>query len=165
MTAAVTLVEFSDFQCPSCKHANSYMKKVLQKYGSKVRYLRVDFPIMSHHPWAFGASAAARAIYRQSPQAFWKFKDWVYENQDSLSTFTLDEFAVNFVKDNGLDVARYDRDLISTEVRGQVLSGISLAHDVDVAATPTFMVNGVFVDPGQNGSAMDAYLAQKLAGK
>jgi protein-disulfide isomerase len=141
------------------------MKNVLRKYGDKIRYVRVDFPIMSHHPWAFGASAAARAIYRQNPDLFWKFKDWVYENQDSLSTFTLDEFAVNFVKDHGLDVARYDKDLSSAEVRNQVLSNVSLAHAVDVGATPTFMVNGVFVDPGQNGAAIDAYIGQKLAGK
>ena len=165
LTAAVTLVEFSDFQCPSCRAGNSYMKQILRKYGDKIRYVRVDFPIMSHHPWAFGAAAAGRAIYRLSPEAFWKFKDWVYENQDSLSTFTLDEFAVNFVKDNGLDVARYDKDLNSAEVKSQILSNVGLAHDIDVGATPTYMVNGVFIDPGQNGQAIDSYLAQKLAGK
>jgi protein-disulfide isomerase len=165
LTAAVTVYEFSDFQCPSCKHANAFMKQVIGKYGDKIRYVRVDFPIMSHHPWAFGASAAAQAIYRQSPDVFRKFKDAVYESQDSLTTFTLDDFAAGFVKDHGLDFARYEKDVVSPAIRSQVLAGIALAHAVDVNATPTFMVNGVFIDPGHNGAAIDAYIAQRLAGK
>jgi protein-disulfide isomerase len=165
MTAAITVVEFSDFQCPSCRSASSYVKPVLAKYANKIRYVRVDYPLISSHPWAFAASAAGRAIHRQKPELFWKYKDWVYENQSELSIFTVEDFARAFVQDNGLDVARFNKEMASPEVRAQILAGIATGSAIDIAATPTFMVNGVFVDPGARGAALDSYLAQRLGGK
>jgi protein-disulfide isomerase len=165
MTAAITVVEFSDFQCPSCRAASSYVKPVLAKYGNRIRYVRVDYPLISSHPWAFAASAAGRAIHRQNPDLFWKYKDWVYENQSELSIFTVEDFARAFVQDNGLDVARFNKEMASPEVRAQILAGIATGSAIDIAATPTFMVNGVFVDPGARGAALDSYLAQRLGGK
>ncbi len=157
--ANVTLVEFSDFQCPSCKVSSTYLAPILAKYQEKVRYVRVDYPLMSHHPWAFAAAAAGRAIYRQNPEAFWKFKDWVYENQADLTIFTLDDFASNFVKDHELDGERYGRDVISPALRSEILSGVAVASTIQVSATPSFLVNGVMVDPGRDGAALDSYLA------
>jgi hypothetical protein len=68
---AVTVIEFSDFECPSCQHAAGYMPAILSKYGDKVRYIRYDLPLVSMHPWAFAATMAGRAIYRQKPELWW----------------------------------------------------------------------------------------------
>lgn len=160
--AKVTLVEFSDFQCPSCKASSAYLAPILARYDGKIRYVRVDYPLMSHHPWAFAAAAAGRAIYRQSPDAFWKYKNWVYENQADLSIFTLEDFASNFAKDNELDVDRYGSDVVSAGLRSEILSGIALASTINVSATPSFVINGVVVDPGRDGASLESYLETLL---
>ncbi|HEX6177964.1 MAG TPA: thioredoxin domain-containing protein, partial [Thermoanaerobaculia bacterium] len=70
---AVTVVEFSDFECPSCKRSSGYADALLAKHGANVRYVRFDLPLTGH-AWAFYAALAGRAIYRQNPEAFWEFK-------------------------------------------------------------------------------------------
>lgn len=160
--AKVTLVEFSDFQCPSCKASSSYVKSILSKYDGRIRYVRIDLPLMSHHPWAFAAAASGRAIHKQDPAAFWKYKDWVYDNQAELSIFSLEDHSANFVADHDLDAKRYAREVVSPELRSEILAGMAAASTIRVAATPSFVVNGVIVDPGRDGAALDAYLATLL---
>ncbi|HEU4522503.1 MAG TPA: thioredoxin domain-containing protein [Thermoanaerobaculia bacterium] len=143
--APVTIVEFSDFQCPSCKRSSGLGEAVLAKHGDAVRYVRFDLPLIQSHPWAFGAALAGRAIYRQNPDLFWEYKKQVYENQEQLNAFVFDEFARNFASDRGLDMTKYDADLASAELREDILKGVGAAFSNQVRATPTFMVNGVFV--------------------
>lgn len=161
--APVSIVEFSDFQCPSCKRAASYVKPILEKYGDKVRFTRADLPLISSHPWAFGAALAGRAIYRQSPEAFWKFKDAVYEMQAELSMFTLEDFATGFVKDNDLNLPRYQKEIESPELRAEILSSVGAAFSQGIFGTPTYLVNGVMVDADADGSGLDNYVAKLLA--
>ena len=160
--ADVTIVEFSDFQCPSCRHSSGFADAVLARHGDRVRYVRFDLPLMQAHPWAFAASAAGRAIYRQKPEAFWAFKKQVYDNQDTLNSFTIDDFARSFAQDNELNLTRYDADLASAEIRDEILKGIGAAFANQVRATPTYMVNGVFVDPGADGKALESYVASLI---
>jgi protein-disulfide isomerase len=158
----VTIVEFSDFQCPSCKHASGYIDPIVEKYGDRVRYIRYDLPLVSAHPWALSAAIAGRAIYRQKPEAFWQFKKQIYENQDKLTAFTLDDFARGFAQDHDLDMKQYDADIASDAVRDELLKGVGAAFSNDVRATPTYMINGVYVDPGDDGKALEPYVAGLL---
>lgn len=158
----VTIVEFSDFQCPSCKHSSGYAETVLAKHAGRVRYIRYDLPLMQAHPWAFAAATAGRAIYRQKPDAFWEFKKQVYANQDTLNAFTIDDFARSFAQDNELNLTKYDADVASVEIRDEILKGIGTAFANHVRSTPTFMVNGVYVDPGSDGKALESYVAGLL---
>ena len=160
--AKVTVVEFSDFECPSCMRSAGYMKSILSKYSDKVRYIRYDLPLVQNHPWALTAAMAGRAIYKQKPELFWTFKDHVYTNQDKLNTFVVDDFLRNFAKDHELDLAKYDADIASPELRAHLLNASGTALSNDVRATPTYMVNGAFVDPGDNGKALEAYVAGLL---
>jgi protein-disulfide isomerase len=160
-TADVTVVEFSDFECPSCQHAAGYMKPLLAKYGEHLRYIRYDLPL-SMHPWAFAASMAGRAVWRQKPEAFWKFKEQVYENQEKLTAFTFDEFARNFAQDNDLDLKKYDADIASPELRAEILKGAGAAFSNDIRATPTYLINGIQVDSGDNGKGLDAYIGKMV---
>jgi protein-disulfide isomerase len=157
----VTVVEFSDFQCPSCQRAASYIKPILTKHSDQVRYVRYDLPLISIHPWAFSAAVAGRAIYRQKPEAFWEFKEQVYANQEKLSAFTFDDFARGFAQDHELDLTKYDADLNSPQVRGSILSGVGAAFSNDIRATPTYLVNGINVDPG-DGKALETYIEKLL---
>jgi protein-disulfide isomerase len=160
--APVTIVEFSDFQCPSCKHASTYADAVLAKHEGKVRYIRFDLPLTGH-AWAFPASLAGRAIWRQKPEAFWEYKKAVYEDQDRMNTFMFWDWARGFAEDHGLDLQRYDADLASAEIKTDLLTGAGLAFTNDVRATPTYMVNGTMVEYGENGADLEKYVAGLLA--
>lgn len=159
--ATVTIIEFSDFECPSCKYAAGYVDPIITKHGDKVRYVRYDLPL-SGHPWSFPAAMAGRAIYRQKPELFWEYKKQVYANQDKLSTFTFDDFARNFATSHDLDLKKYDADLASEEIKNDVLKGIGLAFTNDIRATPSYMVNGVLVEYGANGKGLADYVDSLL---
>ncbi len=158
----VSVVEFSDFECPSCKHASTYLDPIMEKYGDRVRYIRYDLPLITSHPWAFAAAMAGRAIYRQKPDAYWDYKKQVYSNQDKLTTFTFDDFARGFAQDHELDMKRYGADIASAEVRDELLKSVGAAFSNGVRATPTYMVNGMFVDAGDEGKALEPYIAGLL---
>jgi hypothetical protein len=159
--ASVTVIEFSDFECPSCRHASGFLGPIITRYGDKVRYVRYDLPL-TMHPWAFSAALAGRAIYRQKPAAFWDYKKEVYENQEKLSSFMIDDFARNFAKDHELDMKKYDADLNSEELQKELLKGAGAALSNDVRSTPTYLVNGVMVDPGEGGKGLEEYVGRLL---
>jgi len=157
--AKVTVIEFSDFECPSCQHASGYLPKILTKYGDKVRYIRYDLPLTQMHPWSFAAAMAGRAIYRQKPEAFWSYKKEIYENQEKLSTFTIDDFARGFAQSHDLDLKKYDADVVDETLRNEILKGIAVAFSNDIRATPTYVVNGILVDAGVEGKGLEDYVA------
>jgi protein-disulfide isomerase len=161
-SGAVTIVEFSDFQCPSCRRAAGWVDPIVTKYEGKVRYVRYDLPLTGH-PWAFPAALAGRAIHRQKPELFWDYKKTVYANQDQLNPFTFWDWARGWAEDHDLDLKKYDADLENAELRAEILQGAGFALSNDVRATPTYLVNGAIVDAGEEGKALAAYVDKLLA--
>jgi protein-disulfide isomerase len=165
----ITVVEFSDFQCPSCKRSSGYADAILAKHGDKIRakhgdkirYVRFDLPL-TMHPWAFPAALAGRAIHRQKPELFWDYKKQVYANQENLSAFLIWDWARAWAEDHDLDMKKYDADLQSEEIKSEILRGAGAAFANDVRATPTFMVNGAMVEAGEEGKALNAYIESLL---
>jgi protein-disulfide isomerase len=157
----VTIVEFSDFQCPSCQRASGYLEPILAKYGDKVRYVRYDLPLTGHS-WAFYAALAGRAVYRQNPELFWEYKKQVYENQSALNPFLFWDWARNFAQDHELDLKRYDADLASAELKSEILGGAGTALTNDIRATPSYIINGSLVDTGDNGAGLMTYVESLL---
>jgi protein-disulfide isomerase len=160
--ARVTVIEFSDFQCPSCRHAAEFMKPILEKHPNDVKYIRVDFPLVSSHPWAFGAAVIGRAIYRQNPDAFWAYKKAIYDSQSEMNLFMLEDFGKNFVSDHSLDAKRYEADITSEAIKQEILDSAGAAFSVQVQSTPTYMVNGQFVAAGHDGSRLAEYVDSLL---
>jgi protein-disulfide isomerase len=138
------------------------MKPLLERYADQVRYVRLDLPLVSAHPWAFSAALAGRAIYRQSPEAFWQYKEAIYENQGQLNAFALEDFINGFVADHDLDVKRFQSDILSDTLRDEILSSIATSFAVPVLGTPTFLVNGEIVSAGENGANLEKVLKEKL---
>lgn len=163
--APVSIVEFSDFQCPSCKYATTYLEPLLKSLEGKVRYTRIDLPLIANHPWAFPAAVAGRAVHRQNPEAFWLYKKAVYDSQADLNSFILADFARNFAADHALDLKKFDDDVNSEKVRAEILAGIGTAVMLQIQSTPSFLVNGVLVDPGRDGKPLEEYVARELAKK
>jgi protein-disulfide isomerase len=83
--APVTLVEYSDFQCPVCKSLHDVLRGILPNYAGKVRVVFKDFPLEQVHPWARTAAIAGRCAYQQDAKAFWKVYDLIYDNQEVIS--------------------------------------------------------------------------------
>lgn len=158
----VTVIEFSDFECPSCMHASHYLEPILAKYGDKVKYVRYDLPLVSMHPWALSAAVAGRAVYRQKPDLFWEYKKQVYTNQDKLNAFNFDDFAANFAKDHELDLPKFEADIASAELRDEILKGAGFALSNDIRATPSYIVNGIIIDAGNSGEDLEKYIASQL---
>jgi protein-disulfide isomerase len=157
----VTVVEFSDFQCPSCMRAAGFVDPIVARYGDKVRYVRVDLPL-SGHAWAFPAALAGRAIHRQKPELFWEYKKQVYANQSTMNAFTFWDWARAFAEDHELDLAKYDADLQSKELRAEILKGAGTALSNEIRATPSYIVNGAIVEPGEEGKDLAAYVESLL---
>jgi protein-disulfide isomerase len=164
-TARVTVYEFSDFQCPACARTAEYGEKIAKEFGEQVRVVRLDLPLVGSHPWAFPAALASRAIWKQNPEAFWTFKREVYASQANLDAFKIEDFARGFAKANGLDVSRFDADMKSAALKEEILSSISAARTIQINGTPTFLVDGVAVIPGDDGRLLLEAVRRKLAAR
>jgi protein-disulfide isomerase len=135
--AAVTLVEYGDYECPYCGAAYPIVKALQEAMGEELRFVFRNFPISTSHPHAEQAAEAAEAAAAQD--RFWPMHDLLYENQQRLET----EDLLGYAGTLGLDVDRFERDLAehvhASRVREDFMSGVRSG----VNGTPTFYVNGV----------------------
>ncbi|MGA8029225.1 MAG: thioredoxin domain-containing protein [Bryobacteraceae bacterium] len=133
--AQITLVEFSDFQCPYCAAAVPQISALLKAYPEKVRLIFKEFPLEMHSQ-ADLAAAAAIAAHKQGK--FWAMHDAMFANRNDLSRKNL----LALAKQNGLDVDRFETDIDSTDVRETVVRDVQDGNTAGVQGTPTLFVNG-----------------------
>jgi protein-disulfide isomerase len=142
--AAVTIVEFGDLQCPSCRAEAPLLRELIPElYPNKVRIVFKDYPLESIHPWARAASIAGRCVFRQNPQAFWKFYDWDYQNQDDTTVENLKSRVLGWARGNGIDSAQLESCIDTKATDAEVAQNISEGKTAGVRGTPTLFVNGV----------------------
>ncbi len=142
-TAPVTIVEFGDFECPSCRAEAPILRQLLPSAEpGKVRVVFKDYPLESIHPWARAAADAARCVYRQSPQAFWKVYDWFYETQDDINPDNLTDKIVAWAGKNGIDGVQLGRCIATKASDPDVAKNIAEGHSLNVTGTPTMFING-----------------------
>ena len=161
-SAPVTLVEFSDFQCPYCARATPAVKEIESAYPSDVRIVWKHLPL-SFHANAMPAALAAEAAREQGgAPKFWAMHDKLFANQAALSETSYERYAGEL----GLDLARFRRDLANPKLRARVEEDAQLAQKMGVNGTPTFLVNGERV-VGSNAlrTAVERQLAVARAGK
>jgi protein-disulfide isomerase len=133
-TAKVTIVEFSDFQCPYCAQASETVKQIRDKYGDKVRFVFRQFPL-SFHQNAHGAAEASLAAHAQGK--FWPYHDRLFQKQGSLDRKSLEAYA----QEVGLDLPAFKRSLDDGTFDGQIDTDVALARDAKVDGTPTMFIN------------------------
>ena len=136
--APVTVVMFSDFQCPACAATHPVLKKVIAEYGDKVRFVVRDFPLQMHEH-AFLAAQAANAANAQGK--FFEYVELLYNNQNSLDAASLKEFATKL----GLDRKRFDAELDGGKYADEIRKDMADGQSYHVHGTPTIFVNGVKV--------------------
>jgi protein-disulfide isomerase len=141
--APVTIVEFGDFECPDCKMEAPILRhEMTEALGGKVRVIFKNYPLDSLHPWARAAAIAGRCVYRQGEPAFWKFYDWIYENQDEINGDTLDAKILEWAGKNSVDTVQLGKCMDTKATEPEVNASIAEARALGVQGTPTLFING-----------------------
>jgi len=133
--APITIVEFSDFQCPYCAAAVPQIDALLKDYPTQVKLIFKQFPLESH---SHAAYAAAAALAAQKQGKFWQMHDAMFANRDNLTAQNILLLAQNL----GLDTKRFQSDLNSTEVRETIMRDVQDGDTAGVQGTPTIFING-----------------------
>ena len=165
--AAVTLVEFSDFECPVCRSLHDVLRGMLPNFP-QVRVVFKDFPIESLHPWARTAALAGRCAYQQDPKAFWKVYDSIYDQQEVISAANAWSKMMDFAAASGLNPDTFKACMASPEAGAAVDASRANGQQLEVSSTPTVFVNGrrlVGGDPRLLEQYIRYELAHQKAGK
>ena len=155
--APVTIVEFSDFQCPFCQRVVPTIKKLKETYGDKVRVVWKDFPLTQIHPEAFKAAEAGNCAREQGK--FWEFHDRLFANQQALQPDALKAHAAEV----GLDTAKFSACLDSAKYSERVQQHVSLGSTLGVNSTPAVFINGRPVTGAQPYETFAAVVDEELA--
>ena len=140
--ATVTVVEYSDFQCPFCKRGHKTVQQVMKDYGDKVRVIFKNFPIERIHPQALPASKYYEAMHMQDHEKAFKFHDMVFDNQEELSEKG-EAFLKDVAKKVGAKMAKLQKDINSEEVKKVLDADRTEAEKFGFSGTPGYLINGV----------------------
>jgi len=140
-SAQLTIVEFSDLECPHCKQAQPVIEKLLGDFPN-ARLVFQQFPIEAAHPWAFKAATWAQCIGRENNAAFWKFVNGVYDDQLNIDPQNADAKMKEHSTAAGADAARAATCAASPETAKAVRESLELGKAVGVNGTPTVFING-----------------------
>ncbi len=139
--AKVTLIEYSDFQCPACAAYYPLVKQLLSEFGDKIYFAYRFFPLTSIHKNAMISSQAAYAAKLQGK--FFEMHDMLFQTQTSWAESNdAAETFVAYAQKLGLDSDKFKKDMNSNEAKNYVTSSQNQASSIGVNATPTFFVNG-----------------------
>jgi protein-disulfide isomerase len=139
--ARVTVVEFSDFECPHCRQLYDALKTIEPRYP-QIRIVYKDFPLMQVHPWAATAAVGGRCAFDQSPAAFWKIHDAVFDDQDLISAENVWDKLLGFAKEAGLNADTFKACMSSPDAQKAVEDNRAEGVALGVNSTPTVYVNG-----------------------
>jgi protein-disulfide isomerase len=159
--APVTLVEFSDFQCPVCRSLHDVLRGLLQNYP-QVRFVFKDYPIEVLHPWARTAALAGRCAYQENPDAFWKMYDLTYDNQEIISPSNAWMKMSEFAGQAGLNPDRFRSCMSSPEAAAAVDASRANGQQLEVNSTPTMFVNGRRL-VGADAHLLEQYIQYEIA--
>ena len=137
-TAPVTIIEFTDFQCPSCAAMHPILEEALRTYGGKVRLVVRDFPLRGHAN-AFKAAEAANAAHAQGK--FFEYTALLFKRQNALDVPSLKKYASEL----GMNRARFDADLDKGTYRNEIRNDMNDGEMYGVGSTPTIFINGVML--------------------
>ena len=160
--APVTLVQYGDYECPSCGAAYPIIKDLQQRFARQLRFVFRNFPLAESHPHAEHAAEAAEAVADLTRgKAFWAMHDTLYENQDALEDEDLGAYAEDLDADGDAVERALDRGTYRERVRDDFKSGVRSG----VNGTPTFFINGVRFDGDWSDVASFASAIQSGATK
>jgi protein-disulfide isomerase len=159
--ARVTVVEYADFQCPTCRGLYSIIK-AMQPQFPQVKFVFKDFPLEQIHPWSMTAASAGRCAYQQKPTAFWVFHDRIYDNQEIISATTVWQTMLDYAAAAGLDADAFRACMVAPETKTTIQKSVDEGTKLKIANTPTVFVNGRrFI--GADQQTLEQYIRFELA--
>ena len=143
-TAAVTVEEFADFQCPSCASVHPTMKELQSTYGNRIRFIFRSYPLaIPAHDKAYEAAVAAEAAGMQDRNKFWAMQNQLYTNQQEWTANpNYREIWAGYAQKIGLDIERFKSDMAGTATKSRVDLDLQRGRGLSVDSTPTLFVNG-----------------------
>lgn len=158
--APITIVEFSDYQCPYCTkwHAEVF-NQLMTEYKGKIRFVYRDFPLYSIHPQSQSAAEAADCAGEQG--AYWQFHNALFSEKYGLG---LDAYN-NYAKELGLDTNKFAQCVSERRFKAEVEADFKYGTTIGVSSTPTFFVNGLAVIGAQPYEVFKELIDKELAGK
>lgn len=158
--AKITVVEFSDYQCPYCtKWYNEVFDRLLNEYPDEVRFVYRDFPLSSIHPEAVPAAIAAHCAGDQG--AYWDFHRALFSQKYGLSPSAYEQYAGEL----GLDTAAFKECVSDGRHSDEVNADLSFGSELGITATPTFFINGIALVGAQPYEVFKQVIDLELAGK
>jgi protein-disulfide isomerase len=140
-SSSLTLVEFADMECPSCKAAAPIMERLTQDFPDAY-FIFENFPLEGVHPWAFTAALYGDCVAQQNQAAFWKFLQSVFDNQESITVANAGSKLKELAGSSGVDPAKMAACVEQPAAKAHVWASQQLAKSLGVTATPTLFVNG-----------------------
>ncbi|MDB4982632.1 MAG: DSBA-like thioredoxin protein [Myxococcales bacterium] len=153
----VTIVEFSDFQCPFCKRSEPTVQGLLKKYGKNVSLVWMNQPLPFHNH-AMDAATAFQAAARQSGEKAWQLHDKMYENNTALERTDIEKYAAAA----GLNMAKFKKDWDDPKIKEEVEQDSKTGTAVGANGTPTFYINGNELVGAQDASAFEKIIDDQI---
>jgi len=144
--APITVVEYSDFQCPFCKRGSDMLPGLLEEYDGKIKIVFKQYPLPNHN-WAKPSSIASLCAFEQGNDKFWEFHDMVFEKQKEISLQNSTDKFNEIAKTIGLDQSKFDACIKDGKNAARVDAEMQEGQLIGVNSTPTFVVDGLIV-PG-----------------
>jgi len=159
--APITIVEYSDFECPVCRSLHDALRGLLPNYP-QVKVIFKDFPLEALHPWARTAAIAGRCAYQQDPKAFWKMYDLIYDNQEVISPANAWTNMADYAGRSGLNVDSFKTCMASPEPGVAIDASKANGARLEVSSTPTVFINGRRL-VGADHRLLEQYINYELA--
>ena len=155
--AKITLFEFADFECPSCRQLDVILRQYLPQHP-EVRLVFKHFPLVNIHPWAMTAAIASQCAYQQNPAIFWKMHDAIFDAQDVISPSNVWDKMQDLAKQEGLDTQAFTTCMSNPATEAQIKETMEEGQALTISATPTTFVNARRV-VGPDKSQLDQSIA------
>ncbi len=161
--APITLIEYSDFECPFCSRGFSTVMELMKKYDGKIRFAYKHLPL-SFHPQAMPAAQYYEAIRLQSPDKAWQFHDKIYQDQRKLQNG--EGFLKALAKELKVDMTKLAADIKSDAVKARIDADMAEAAKFGFQGTPGFLLNGIPVKGAYPATHFDGLIEElKKRGK
>lgn len=158
--APITIVEYSDFQCPYCSRGYQTVKQVQKEYGDKVRIVFKHLPL-DFHPLALPAARYFEAIAKQSPEKAEKFHNEMFDGQSKMKDKG-EKFLDESAKKVGADMKRLAEDLKDPKIEERINADMEEARKFNISGTPGFIINGVSLRGAYPASEFKKIIDQHL---
>ncbi len=163
--APITIVEYSEFQCPYCRRAAATVgNQVLKNYGDKIKLVFKHFPL-GFHKWAEPAAIASECAFRQNNEAFWYFFDKFFENQRIINEGNIREKSLQLAEEANLDKEEFSNCYDNKETLTQVKQDIEEGKSIGLTGVPAFFINGKKLSGAQPYEKFKEVIDEELKGK